>query len=610
MLRAKTKAILARSAETLLAQRDALGWWSFPAHLGSHYISVYALFLEWLRWRGFSSRLDLNHLAAILLQTQLPDGSWKQARDPALASGDINATVFNYAALKCFRSTIASADVRPALVAARSYILQAGGIDATNQFSKTFLALFCLRGWDEIPEVPYPLFWEMMPVNYRGFSQWVIPHLLPIAYLRHNRVSRKICGTFGPEFDLDELYTGVPWKPVPRQIEPSAWHNAYIVRKLLEQQRSQGSWGGYTVSSLLSIAALDHFCRLHPGRFPAVPAAIQRGVGFVEALYFNHGEGNYRGCLMYGGIWDSILAAQALLHTGRNGEPLLRAAQLLGKVQTPEGGFPFGQDFEAYPDVDDTSRALDFLEQLARHTRQPGNVESRKRGVHWLLKRQNSDGGWGAFDKDNVGNRLIRRFTRHLSDSVELFDASSADNTGHVLKALGTFGLTALCRPVRKAMDYLRRVQDRHSGLWQGRWGVNTLYGTAQAGVGLLCAGESPQAPYLQLAAQTLIRLQNSDGGFGETTLSYKNPELWGRGVSTPSQTAWVLEFLLEMGLAATPVAERAVQYLLETWSGDGLWRDEVVVGTGHPGILYVEYPVYPKTFPLMALARYLRATC
>jgi len=32
------------------------------------------------------------------------------------------------------------------------------------------------------------------------------------------------------------------------------------------------------------------------------------------------------------------------------------------------------------------------------------------------------------------------------------------------------------------------------------------------------------------------------------------------------------------------------------------------VVGTGHPGILYVEYPVYPHVFPMMALADYLKA--
>ena len=102
--RRKVAPLLKKSVKALLEQQDSQGSWSFPAHLGSHYISLYALFLEWLRFRGFSSRLDLNRLAGILQQSQLPDGSWRQARDPALPSGDINATVLNYAALKFFRT--------------------------------------------------------------------------------------------------------------------------------------------------------------------------------------------------------------------------------------------------------------------------------------------------------------------------------------------------------------------------------------------------------------------------------------------------------------------------------------------------------------------------
>jgi hypothetical protein len=100
--------ILKKSVKALLEQQDRHGCWSFPAHLGSHYISLYALFLEWLRFRGFSSRLGLNRLATILVETQLADGSWKQARDPAISSGDINATVLNYAALKFFKTSISA----------------------------------------------------------------------------------------------------------------------------------------------------------------------------------------------------------------------------------------------------------------------------------------------------------------------------------------------------------------------------------------------------------------------------------------------------------------------------------------------------------------------
>jgi squalene-hopene/tetraprenyl-beta-curcumene cyclase len=607
LIKQKVESVLKKSINGLLEQQDSQGSWSFPAHLGSHYISLYALFLEWLRLRGFSSRLDLNRLAGILLETQLSDGSWKQARDPALSSGDLNATVHNYAALKFFRRSISVADVQPALDAAREFILAAGGIDATNQFSKTFLALFGLRGWYDISEVPYLIFLEALPLNYRQFSQWVIPHLIPMSYLRHNRVSRKIRGTFGPELDLNELYCGQPWRAGEKETEPSTWYDGFIVSKILGQQRPHGSWGGYTVSTLFSVAALDHFHRKHPTRFPSIPTAIKNGLEFVDPLYFNHGNGNYLGCLMDGGVWDTILAAQALAEAGEHHDRLILAANNLYATQTADGGFPYGRDFEQYPDVDDTSRALIFLKKVSPFTRRVGAGEFRQRGLNWLLKQQNADGGWGAFDRDNVGNRMAKLLTRNLTDSVELFDDSSADNTGHVLAALGAFGLNPQSsRSIRRAMRFLRASQDLETGLWEGRWGVNTLYGTTHAGIGLLRAGESPQAPYLLKAARTLMSFQNPDGGFGESTLSYVDHEHRGRGASTPSQTAWVLGFLCEMGLANDKAASKAVNYLVETKDESEPWRDGSVVGTGHPGILYVEYPVYPHVFPVMALSSYL----
>ena len=606
-MKRKVEPVLKESVKALLEQQDRRGCWSFPAHLGSHYISLYALFLEWLRFRGFSSRMDLNRLARILMETQLADGSWKQARDPALSSGDINATVLNYAALKFFRNSISAANVRPAMEAARGFILAAGGIDSTNQFTKAFLALFGLRGWKGISEVPYLIFLEVLPINYRLYSQWVIPHLIPMAYLRHNGVSRKICGTFGPEFDLNELFAGPVWRASEKETEPSAWYDGFMVSKILRQQRQHGSWGGYTVSTLFSVAVLDHFYRKHPGRFPTIPGAIKRGLGFVDPLYFDCGEGNYLGCLMDGSGWDTILAAQALAQAGETSDPLVLAAEHLYETQTVEGGFPYGRDFEQSPDVDDTSRALVFLEQMAPFTRRTAAAESRKQGLQWLLRRQNSDGGWGAFDRDNVGNRMAKLLAKGLTDSVELFDGSSADNTGHVLAGLGAYGLTAEhSRSVQRAVRFLRRTQHPGTGLWEGRWGINTLYGTTQAGIGLLRAGESPQSPYLLTAARTLMSFQNADGGFGESTLSYLDACHHGRGTSTPTQTAWVLEFLCELGIREADAVSKAVTYLLETRNGLESWRDGSVVGTGHPGILYMEYPVYPKVFPVMALANYL----
>ena len=60
------------------------------------------------------------------------------------------------------------------------------------------------------------------------------------------------------------------------------------------------------------------------------------------------------------GGWDTILAAQALAQAGETSNPFVLAAERLYETQTAEGGYPYGRDFEQYPDVDDTSRALLF----------------------------------------------------------------------------------------------------------------------------------------------------------------------------------------------------------------------------------------------------------
>jgi len=50
----------------------------------------------------------------------------------------------------------------------------------------------------------------------------------------------------------------------------------------------------------------------------------------------------------------------------------------------------------------------------------------------------------------------------------------------------------------------------------------------------------------------------------------------------------------------------RAARYLLENFKlNSGKFYDRSVVGTGHRGLLNLQYPMYSYTFPLVALSRY-----
>ena len=83
-------------------------------------------------------------------------------------------------------------------------------------------------------------------------------------------------------------------------------------------------------------------------------------------------------------------------------------------------------------------------------------------------------------------------------------------------------------------------------GSWYGRWGVNYSTERAACCARLKRLGLSSD-PDCQRAANWLRSVQNPDGGFGESILSYYDPALKGKGKSTASQTAWAL-----IGLLAT----------------------------------------------------------
>src|SRR6266852_4907294 len=91
------------------------------------------------------------------------------------------------------------------------------------------------------------------------------------------------------------------------------------------------------------------------------------------------------------------------------------------------------------------------------------------RTPNWNLGMQSRNGGWGAFDTDNtldVWNQMP------FGDMKAMIDPPTADLTGRLLEMMGTFGYDRDFRRARRALDFLREVQER-DGSWWGRWGVN-----------------------------------------------------------------------------------------------------------------------------------------
>jgi squalene-hopene/tetraprenyl-beta-curcumene cyclase len=167
-------------------------------------------------------------------------------------------------------------------------------------------------------------------------------------------------------------------------------------------------------------------------------------------------------------------------------------------------------------------------------------------------------------------------------------------------------GLPSSHPSIRRGVEYLINTQEP-DGSWFGRWGVDYIYGTFLALRGLRAAGESDREVHILRAGEWLRAIQNADGGWGESPESYTEG-VYVNAPSTPSQTAWGLLGLLASGDTRSESLERAAEYLCKTQRPDGTWDEPEATGTGFPRVFYLNYHMYRNSFPLLALAVYLKS--
>lgn len=316
-------------------------------------------------------------------------------------------------------------------------------------------------------------------------------------------------------------------------------------------------------------------------------------------------------------IWDTALLTNALIEAGVSQDhPLLqkagrylmsRQAKTVGDwiISSPSaepGGWYFQFENELYPDVDDSAVVIMALSKLKIPEQECELDESMRRGMQWVLAMQGSDGGWGAYDKDN--NRVVFNYIP-FADHKALLDPSTADLAGRCLEMLGALGYDQTHPSAGPALAFLKKEQEK-DGSWYGRWGVNYIYGTWSVLAGLRAIGEDLSAPYIRRAVSWLESKQNPDGGWGESCLSYRDDgDDHGKGESTPSQTAWALMGLMSAGAVDSFSVARGVQFLLRQQTKDGSWQEIAHTGTGFPRVFYLRYHWYCQYFPLWALAMY-----
>jgi squalene-hopene/tetraprenyl-beta-curcumene cyclase len=614
--------VIDRGAAHLLALQAEDGYWLGELEADTTLESDYIFYLNVL---GKADPVRIGKLANYVRRRQLPDGGWNIYFG---GPSELNATVKGYFALKLAGDQAEAPHMRRA----RQRVHELGGLEATNSFTRFYLALVGGVDWDIVPAVPPELMLlpDWFAINIYEMSSWTRGIVIPLAILYAQKPRFSVPAGAGVDelyrdpsgnvpslawsgdvfswrnffLALDralKIYERLPWKPLRQRALRQA--NQWLVDHL---ERSDGLAAIYPamMNAIFALLALGHS--------PDDPLAA-REIGQLARFEIEEDDTiRLQPCLSP--VWDTAIAMVALEEAGLPPDhpALVRAAdwlldrQLLGpgdwQVKTPgvrSGGWAFEFRNDFYPDVDDTAFVLMALQRVDHPDRQRLEAASRL-GIEWLLGMQNRDGGWGAFDHNNDRHFLTRV---PFADHNAMLDPSSADVTARVVECLGRHGWPASDPVIQRAVKYLLREQTKE-GAWYGRWGVNYVYGTS----GVLRSLETvalTARDYCQRAVAWLRSVQNADGGFGESIASYYDPTLKGQGASTPSQTAWGLIGLLAASDGDDPAVGRAVTHLVEQQNTDGSWDEKEFTGTGFPCVFFLKYHLYRNYFPLYALARY-----
>ncbi len=592
----------------LLERQDPAGWWTAEMETN---VTMTAEHLLLLRFLGLNHAEIADGARRHILEKQRTDGSWSLYFD---GPGDLSTTIEAYTALRLLGIDTST----DPLARARRVVLAQGGLAAARVFTKMWLALFGDYPWDGVPSMPPELVHlpPSVPLNLYDFACWARGTIAPLLIVLSRKPVRSLglsvaeliapgseprmhripgSGIFWWLDKLQKLYERLPRQPGRARARGA------ITDWIVDHQEADGSWGGIQPPWVYSLIALNlqGMGTDHP--------VMQRGLRGLHERFAVSDEHGWRLQACMSPVWDTAWAVLALRAAGvPRAHPAIRGAVdwLLGEqilsggdwqVRLPMrecGGWSFEFDNDIYPDVDDTAIVVLALLEGGESARVRLAAE---KGARWAVAMRSSNGAWGSFDRDNT-RQLVYRIP--FADFGAMLDPPSEDVTAHVLEMMAGLGSGVSDPVVRGGLRYLGREQ-RPWGSWYGRWGVNHVYGTwcvVCALTALGCGGS-----HLPRALDWLARVQNPDGGWGETCHSYEDETFAGVGVSTASQTAWAV-MALQRGQRGDGAAARRGLDFLRSRQRDGTWPEQEYTGTGFPRDFYLNYGMYRHLFPTMAL--------
>lgn len=578
--------------------------------------------------------------------TRLPGGGWGLHE---LSKPYLFVTVLVYVAARLLG--VEKND--PLLARAYEFLRAEGGAAAVPSWGKLWLAVVGLYEWKGVSPVP-PEAW-LLP-------EWVPAH--PSRYYCHTRlIYMAMAVVSGSRFQApltprvlelrDEIFPGgwekvdfalarstiraddllTPWsKPLAAiyralvrfETLRSPEKRAGLLANLRENIRYELRSTHYTcispVSGLLNMVALHAADPQDPDLLRALDA--------FDGWVWEDAEKGARVAGARSATWDTAFAGQALAAAAPHVDvksALSRADDFLASQQIqrgtgresrfaridPTGGYCFAGVWHGWPVSDCTAEAI-----LARMESAPFFAQGAKAttdeltaAVRFVLRTQNSDGGFGSYESRRVDLPL------EWLNPAEMFGDSMTEKsyvecTSSCVAALSKFrhahpGILAaeVDAAIARGVKCLR-AQQRADGSWNGVWGVHFVYGTMFGIRGLVAAGVPSHDPAVRRACAWLLARQRPDGGWGEHFTSGEVGRYVEHTVSQTTQTSWALLALADAEEPDFAAMTRAASFLAKAQQDDGTWPKQDPEGVFfHTALL--DYVLYRRYFPVWALGAY-----
>ncbi len=332
-----------RGVNYLLSLQATEGYWLGELEADTTLESDYIFYLHVI---GKAQPERIAKLANYVRRRQLDDGGWNIYFG---GPSELNATVKAYVALRLAGDSADSERLRRAC----KRIHELGGLEASNSYTRLYLALVGAVGWEMVPAVPPELM--LLPnwfaINIYEMSSWTRGIVIPLTI----------------------LYAHKPRFAVPDGISVEALYRDSSRKALgLDWDKQLFSWRNFFL-------ALDRGLKLYE-RVPWKPLR-QRALRQAREWMLEHLERSEGLAAIYPAMMNAIFALLALGHSPD--DPLTaREIEEFSRFEIEEG-----DTIRVQPCVSpvwDTAIAMVALEEAGLPPNHPALIEA----ASWLLENQ------------------------------------------------------------------------------------------------------------------------------------------------------------------------------------------------------------------------------